>query len=105
LHELKLSELLKIVEVREIKRRYQADYLLGLSLSLALRVAMEVNLRIRWNGVVYNDIEVIKWDTTSRDVGENEAPNLFLLDLLNRFAQLYLWHVPNQLKGGNATLL
>jgi hypothetical protein len=105
LHELKLSELLKIVEVREIKRRYQADNLLGLSLGLALRVAMEVNLRIRWNGVVYNDIEVIKWDTTSGDVGKNEAGYLFLLNLLDRLAQLDLWHVPNQLKGGNATLL
>ena len=105
MHELKLSELLQIVEVRKIKRGYQADDLLGLSLGLTLRVAMEVNLRIRGNGIVYNDIEVLKWNTTSRDIGKNEAGNLFLLDLLNRLAELNLWHVPNQLNGGNTTLL
>jgi hypothetical protein len=105
LSELKFSELFEVVEIGEVKRGHQADNLLGLSLCLALRVPMEVNLRIGWNGVVYNDIEIIKWNTTSGDVGKNEAGYLFLLNLLDRLAQLDLWHVPNQLKGGNATLL
>jgi hypothetical protein len=105
LSELKFSELFEVVKIGEVKRGHQADNLLGLSLCLALRVPMEVNLRIGWNGVVYNDIEIIKWNTTSGDVGKNEAGYLFLLNLLDRLAQLDLWHVPNQLKGGNATLL
>jgi hypothetical protein len=66
---------------------------------------MEVNFRIRWNGVVYDDIELLKWDTASGDVGKNEAGYLFLLDLLNSLAELNLRHVPNQLNGGNASLL
>jgi hypothetical protein len=66
---------------------------------------MEVNLGIRWNRVVYNDVEILKWDTTSGDICENEAAYLLLLNLLNRLAELNLWNVPNQLNGGNASLL
>ena len=54
---------------------------------------------------LYNDIEVLKGNPTSCNVGKNEARHLFLLDLLNRLAELDLWDVPDQLDRGNATLL
>jgi hypothetical protein len=66
---------------------------------------VEVNFRIRWNGVVHDNIEIVEWNATSRDIRENEASDLFLLDLLDRLTELNLRNVSNQLKGGNATLL
>jgi hypothetical protein len=66
---------------------------------------VEVHLRVRWNGVVHYDIEILKWDTSRGHICENEAPDLLLLDLLNSLAELDLRHVAHQLNGGNASLL
>jgi hypothetical protein len=66
---------------------------------------VEVDLWVRWNRIVYNDVEILKWNTTSGNICKNKARYLLLLDLLNRFAELNLRNVPNQLEGGNATLL
>jgi hypothetical protein len=65
---------------------------------------MEVHLRVGWNGVVHYDIEVLKRDTSSGHICENEAPDLLLLDLLNSLAEFNLRNVAHQLNGGNTTL-
>jgi hypothetical protein len=49
LSELELSELFEVVEIREVKSSNQAHDLLGFSLSLALRVTVEVDLRVGWH--------------------------------------------------------
>jgi hypothetical protein len=56
------------VEVREVKRRYEADYLLGLSLTLTLGIPMKIDLWVSRNSIVNNDIEVLKGNTTSSDI-------------------------------------
>jgi hypothetical protein len=47
---------------------------------------MEVYLRVCWNRVVNNYFELLKGQTTSSNIGENEHLNLFLLQLLDGLA-------------------
>jgi hypothetical protein len=96
LNELTLAQLLEEVEVCDVHRRYEAYYLLSLRLTLGYK-SSEIHLWILWDRVVHHNVELLKRNTTRGYIRENERCDLLLLELLNRLAQLELWHVTDQL--------
>jgi hypothetical protein len=104
LNKLNFSKLLEEVEIGQIHRSYKAHHLLGLSFTFGTK-AVEVYIWVSRYRVVHNYLELLKRNSASSDVCENERCDLFLLKRLNGLAQFNLRNVSDQLQRGEAALL
>jgi hypothetical protein len=92
------------VEVSDVHSSNETDNLLGLRLTFSYETR-KINLRISRNGVVDNNVKILKRNATSSDIGQDKRRDLLLLKLLDRLAQLELRNVSDQLNRSDTTLL